>query len=448
MASKEVSDNEGKESSQAAMVANKPSTLKMEGDATKPMTMDDKITRILDRLDSMDTGMMDLKVAITTVKGTVETIDTTNITFRGDYSADVARMTNLLEDAKTANELEKRQHLITKRELDSVRLRNGRLESMVNNMENKLRLGNIRIDGKVEEGGEDLRRFVSDLAVGMGVRNMAAEDILTVYRIGGKQQGRQGRPRTIMVVFANTIMRNQFYYARTNLKKDDRMKRIYLNDDVTTLTKKQREDFRSVAELARARGAEVRIHSDGLIIDGKKFFHDDPQSLPDRYSLANAKTVEEGGELYFASEHSFLSNFSPSPITEGNTVYQTAEHMFQAHKCRHAVEPELMRRVIEAPTALDAKRIASAIQETTEWRQVRDVTMKKVIDEKFAQNRVLVDKLLETGDKRLNEATHNDYYGIGVPLHARQIKDKGYKGTNKLGLILMAKRDSIRSSIE
>lgn len=448
MASRDVGtlgDNACTGTAQPAMEEHTPSTQSVSSGTDDPGPMEIKLNKILDRLDTMDTGMAELKQAIAVVSGTVGTIDSTSATFRNNYTADVDKMTKLLEEAKAENELERRLHLITRSELACARQKCRSMEVMINTLENKLRLENIRIDGKMEEDGEDLRRFIFDLAAGIGVKNMVAGDIINTHRIGAKQQSRRNRPRTIMVTFASTAIRNQFYYARTNLKKHDRLKRIYLNDDVTPLTKRQREEFRSVAELARKQGAEVRIHSDGMIIDGKKYYHGEPQSLPEKYSLTNARTVEEGGELYFASEHSFLSNFSPSPIVIGTTVYATAEHMFQAYKCKHAVELELMRRVTEAPTPLDAKKLAGAIHETPEWRQARDGIMKKVIDDKFKQNPDLVEKLLATGDKCLNEATHNDYFGIGVPLHAHQIKDKGYAGANKLGLMLMAKRDSIRS---
>ena len=69
--------------------------------------------------------------------------------------------------------------------------------------------------------------------------------------------------------------------------------------------------------------------------------------------------------------------------------------------------------------------------------------MIKVVSYKFDQNPRLADKLVKTGNMGLNEATHNSFFGIGVPLHAREIKEKSYRGDNKLGLILSEKRASI-----
>ena len=158
--------------------------------------------------------------------------------------------------------------------------------------------------------------------------------------------------------------------------------------------------------------------------------------------------MEIGGEIYFSSEASFLSNFAPSPIIEGDIIYQKAEHMYQAYKCRQARAFDKLKLVIAAPTPLDAKKLADTIGDTPEWRKDRDIVMEKVVSEKFDQNPNLSDLLIKTGNKKLNEATHNDHFGIGVTVNAREIKDKSYRGTNKLGIILANKRASIKAARE
>lgn len=423
--------------------------------------VDAKLNRILLRLDGLETGVATLKDTVTatnvSVKGTnelmngtkesISTITTDNATFRAGYDVDIARLTKLLEESRVLHESDKRAHLIVKAQLSAVTEINARLESQLNTMENRLRIRNIRIDGKPEEEGEDVFRFVTDIAGRMGIPNMARSDLNAAYRVGARQPGRNGRPRprTIMVVFATELMRNRFFFARTKLRTVDSLRGIYLNDDVTAQTRKQREDYRSVASLARSLQADVRIHTDGILLDGVKYRLDEQATLPAKYSVQNAKTIQEGGELYFSSRHSFLSNFSPSPIVEGESVYPTAEHMYQALKCKHAGENLLRERVIAAPTPMEAKRLADSIRETPEWRTVRDTEMTRVIKEKFAQNAHLVVKLLNTGDTKLNEATRNDHFGIGVNLHAREIADKSYRGANMLGVILMARRSELRT---
>ena len=153
-----------------------------------------------------------------------------------------------------------------------------------------------------------------------------------------------------------------------------------------------------------------------------------------------------GGEIYFASHHSYLSNFANSPIVEDGTLYPTAEHAYQAKKCEYAKDPERMRRVIIATTPLEAKRIADEIKESPECRGHRDGVMAEIINEKFKQNADLSDKLLSTGVMKLNEATHNEHFGIGVALNSRAIRDKSYRGANKLGQIPMNLRDELNAA--
>lgn len=297
-----------------------------------------------------------------------------------------------------------------------------------------------------------MTKFVMDLAKQVGANAFTPNDIVSVERIGKKLVAQQAqrnnqRPRTVVLTLVNKQVRNKLYFARARLHNVERFKGIYVNDDVSATTRRQREEYRSVAAIARARGAEIRIHDDGLIIDGKKYLLGEAHTLPSQYSLEKARTVESGGELYFASHHSFLSNFAYSPIVENDVLYPTAEHLYQAKKCEHAQDMVRLDRVIKATSPLDAKRIADEIKETPEWRGYRDEIMEGVIKKKFGQNEELAEKLVETGVMQLNEATHNDYYGIGVAINSKAIKDKSYKGNNKLGKILMARRDDINAAV-
>ena len=218
---------------------------------------------------------------------------------------------------------------------------------------------------------------------------------------------------------------------------------IYLNDDVTVETRKAREDFRSVAALARLKGATVRVHDDGLILDGVKYKLFEPHSLPTQYSLAKAKTIEVQGDLYFQSEHSYLSNFHKAPIMVDDDLYPTAEHKYQADKCRAGGDEEAWNRVMTASTPLEAKRIGDTVNETAEWRQNKEKAMADTINLKFDQNPQLAKLLIDTGNAALYEATNNTFFGIGASLHSREIKDKSYRGMNKLGLIIMEKRQRL-----
>lgn len=404
-------------------------------------TADQTLALILKRLDSLDE-----------VKAAVIRMDKRYEQHFEVYERDMVHIKKEMEQNRQARNdltLELRTTTtdlkIVRQELSVTKELNKRMETQINNMLNHQRICNIRLDGKKEDHGENLRRAVLDLGTDMGIKDLVLTDVVSAYRVG-KQSQRNNRPRTILVTFSNERVRNLFFFARTTLKNNDKYKGIFVNDDVTPVTRKQRDDYRAVASIARLDGVEVRIHTDGIVLDGEKYMLTDPQTLPSKYSIQKAKTVEMGGEIYFASESSFLSNFAPAPIVEGGVVYVTAEHLYQARKCAYLGAEDKKMRVVSAPSPLAAKRIADTVMETPEWRQVRDKVMEEVVDAKFDQNQDLAEKLLNTGDIPINEATHNDHFGIGVTLLAHEIKDKSYRGSNILGKLLVAKRTTLKTA--
>lgn len=367
---------------------------------------------------------------------------------RDRHEREMSNLIKLLDENRHARANDQRELMITKRLLDNTMEIKKRMQAQMNEIENRMKCCNLKIDGKPEEEGEDLRKYVSDVATAIGATAIGPNDLISAHRIGKRQENASNarqRPRPILIGFTNIQKRNKMYYARANLKNSTQHHGIYLNDDVTIITRKQREDYRSVAALARGDGAEVRVHSDGIVLDGKKYLLSEPNTLPGQYSLARAKMVELNGDLYFASEHAFLSNFHYSPIILQDTVYDTAEHLYQALKCEHAGDNHRLDRVLAATTPLEAKRVADALAESPEWRARKEEVMTRVVGLKFDQNPTLARLLLNTGDKPLKEATFNDYFGIGATLHGREVKDKSYRGANKLGNILMTKRASMRT---
>lgn len=406
--------------------------------------IDNKLDAIMKRLDSLGKLEMDLADIRENNNQQMSKVEEDNRILREG----IARLTGMLEESELLRKEESRDNLITKHELSKATEINRRMRNQINELENRMRICNIRIEGVREDLRDDLLSFVLNTAHNMGVDTISQGDIVAAYRVGKKlqtnQQGYTRRTRAIVITFTNEQKRNEFYFARAKLHKQPEYKGVYINDDVSHTTRKLRDEFRSVAALARTEGAEVRIHSDGILINARKYLLTEAHNLPTKFSLPKAKTLEIDGELYFASEHSYLSNFAESPITVGNVVFSSAEQMYQALKCKDAGSDEKYEKVLVSVSPVEAKRIADSLPESQDWKDHRDAVMEKVVGLKFDQNPALAIKLAGTGDKVLNEATHNSYFGIGVPLHDRQILDKSYSGQNILGKILMKKRDSIK----
>lgn len=398
----------------------------------------DSVNKLADRFDKLEIVIKDYK-------------DNANA-LAAQTHQDLAEIKILIQSARNDYIQDHRKLLIMEQNLKLASIQNGKLADRLNALENQSKICNIRLEGKSEVEGEDLMKYVTDLALFLNPQSQRGPELTSVYRIGKRptyagatnNNGRRTpRPRTIMIVFANVTDRNTFYFSRTKLKGALNYPNIYLNDDVSVETRKAREDFRSVAALARLKGADVKVHSDGIILNGTKYKLTEPNTLPECYSLAAAKTMEFGGEIFFHSQHSYLSNFFNAPVVMQDRVYPTAEHAYQYEKCVAAGDMLNKAKIVVATDPLEAKRIGDSVNETADWKINKEAAMARIISLKFDQNPELADLLIKTGNKVLNEATNNMYFGIGATLHSREIKDKSYRGLNKLGQILMNKRQQI-----
>lgn len=423
--------------------------------ATADATDTGMLSLIMSKLDTLTVEIRDvksevggLKTGLNEVNQRVQDVGNTTSSMDSKIQAELREIKCVLEKTKTELDSSNMRLGMTEQLLAASYSANMSLSQRITKLENKNRQCNILIDGLVETEGEDILKCVLDIATQICPGKITQDSFAAIYRLGRRDNGNQGRrrPRVVLSCFKDVRTRNMFYYARTKLKDHDQLKGIYLNDDVTPETKRARDELRSVANLARSAGASVRVHDDGIVLDGTKFRLFETDTLPDKFSLSKAKTLSTARGIFFHSKSSFLSNFYHSPIWADNQAYPTAEHRYQAHKCRITGEMTTLRKVLAAPTAIEAKHLADQIPENAEWRSKRLDIMKSVIDEKFTQNHDIAKLLLNTGEEKLYEATTNNYFGIGATLHSKDVRDMSFRGLNKLGELLQAKRSELRSA--
>lgn len=101
----------------------------------------------------------------------------------------------------------------------------------------------------------------------------------------------------------------------------------------------------------------------------------------------------------FHGEHRFLSNFHPSIIEVGGTLYPTAEHAYQAFKTFDTNE---RIAILEAPTPGKAKRLGAKATLRSDWETIKIDVMRLLLVRKF-EDPELRQKLLDTGDAELIE---------------------------------------------
>ena len=164
--------------------------------------------------------------------------------------------------------------------------------------------------------------------------------------------------------------------------------------------------------------------------------------------------------------YNFLSNFYSCEFTNeeeynnyGNQIlFKNMEQYFMYQKAKmfdKTVIPSILSEISPREIQKLGRTINNFNEE--EWNQHKLDIMYRGLQLKFGQNRDILDKLLETGNKTLYEANKYDrYWGIGCDIETgikiennsnSVLDDNGNPivfGENNLGKLLMRLRDSFR----
>ena len=130
----------------------------------------------------------------------------------------------------------------------------------------------------------------------------------------------------------------------------------------------------------------------------------------------------------FKGEYAFLNNFYEISVEYRGRIYSNNEAAFQAQKTCD----ERIKQQFENLDPIEARNLGKTIPLRKDWEEVKDQIMYEICFAKFSQHPDLMDNIVYTGKRPLEEGNHwNDrYWGTvnGV-------------GENKLGKILMQIRN-------
>ena len=134
-----------------------------------------------------------------------------------------------------------------------------------------------------------------------------------------------------------------------------------------------------------------------------------------------------------------LSNFYPSKFLYNGIEFHSSEQFIQHAKATFFGDLYTQNTVLNAETALGAKRAGREVSnyDHKRWcRSAKDLC-KPGIDAKFCQNPRAMQALLETGDKMIVECTKDAVWGNGYPLsHPNSLRSQTWKSKGILGEIL------------
>ena len=117
--------------------------------------------------------------------------------------------------------------------------------------------------------------------------------------------------------------------------------------------------------------------------------------------------IKTDTHVYFAGDHSPLSNLFPCKIFSDGGSFASSEHMFQYLKCKALDKHQVARKILLQPSPRDAMSTGKVVRTTREWCEtVGSDIMRKVITAKFEQVPEFSKQVTCNTDKIFVEAPH------------------------------------------
>jgi ribA/ribD-fused uncharacterized protein len=156
---------------------------------------------------------------------------------------------------------------------------------------------------------------------------------------------------------------------------------------------------------------------------------------------------ETATHIYFFSDKDYMSNFYYSDFVVNNTKYICNEQYIMAQKALLFNDNDAFNQIMQCTKPYNMKQAGRKVKNFSDsiWLQHRNKILQDGLYAKFSQNANLRNKLLNTGNKTLVEASPYDkIYGVGLGENDEKILDENnWKGQNLLGYTLMNVRNLI-----
>ena len=165
---------------------------------------------------------------------------------------------------------------------------------------------------------------------------------------------------------------------------------------------------------------KCKLEGATLKIKGKRYNLKTLHKLPPELDVfkLSSKTNEETNVVGFFGQLNPLSNFHYAPFKYNGINFHSSKQLIQYQKSLFAKDTECCNRILATDTAIECKLLSSKIQnlDAEAWDDTAKEACKPGIRCKFQQNPILMDCLLNTGDKTIVECAKDVVWGNGVPL--------------------------------
>lgn len=144
-------------------------------------------------------------------------------------------------------------------------------------------------------------------------------------------------------------------------------------------------------------------------------------------------TMETEPVLFYGGQWGCLSNMSSYAVEINGVLFMTSEHAYQYAKFS---DQSIKDKIKNARSGYDAKMIAMEHADAVipNWKEISLDVMEQILRQKLQQHSHIKEKLIETGNREIIEASPSDsFWGLGPN------KD----GQNHHGKIWMKLRDEL-----
>ena len=184
---------------------------------------------------------------------------------------------NVTRALQKENESLKQENISLKKEVTHLKMQVGKVELAADSNEQYSRRNNLRISGIPITEGENTDEKVLKLSNEVGA-NLELSDIDRSHRVGPMKDGK----RAIIVKFTSYRARQQLYGVRRNLRKSERYKNTYINEDITAYRSKILFSARNLVRSGKLKAAYSG--------DGKIFLRDNNDM---KYHITSESDLEQ-----------------------------------------------------------------------------------------------------------------------------------------------------------
>ena len=414
---------------------NVPPAANHQGKKITEMSVDEKLDMLINKVSKLETVPTDIVTiqtsiteiqndlkAIPVLKEQIKTIEDDLRQQKIDISTDrnttaalEVSVTNTQKDVddfrdkfkKLQTQMEENKILIkdfeSKIKHDEKKIDDLTKNALEEEIENSKVAKKIQIQGIPEDRHENLNKIAQQIMFDTGIKVHPLE-IDEVFR-EGKFNKRKTRP--IIVTLTKTSTRNEILKNRNNIKRNPNCKNVWVNEVVHDKVRQQRNELHAIHLLAQKNGHQSKHVLDIVTIDGIAYSHNTIHKLPADLTLELAFSREYNDQLFFNSEHIFLSNFHPCKIVLEDAICSSLEQAYYYLMAKDIGDLKSAQSILKTQSPRAIKVIGGMLNVSKQWLDKADQVMFDLLTIKYSTNPDLKAKLLATGNKRLVESTMN-----------------------------------------